>query len=353
MMLFGKLFTVATLATAFTALGVAGSNNIDNKEAFIVFGNSMSDVGNKLAIFGQKAYWNGRFSNGPVWNEYAAAFLKLPLVNYAIGGATSSNTALVNGTTSSGALIPSLLDQIDAFLKNNTNIQHPEKNTMVLEVGGNNILWPLATDPKYVMANKDKLIDGIANDMMTGLQKVFDAGYRRFLVWNVPGADHSPEMPNNQDVKNLVNEIITSANSKISDGLKSFNSKNKPAFSQLFDAHTLLGNVQDQKVSKALNLTDTTTACVQSDSGMYKPDLKVCDNGYQHLYYDLVHPSTRVHNLLGAMVSEIVKDPKTTTFNIDSMADLATKNNINSATAENNAVIKSGINNVPGFVKGL
>ncbi|KAJ1917637.1 hypothetical protein H4219_003099 [Mycoemilia scoparia] len=348
-MLFNKLITIATLT--FTALGASVCKKPETKQpSFIVFGDSVSDVGNKLALFNQQAYWNGRFTNGPVWNEYTAALLKLPLVNYAFGGSTSSNSALINGTTTSGALIPSLLDQVDAFLKNNTNAKNPEKDIMTFQTGGNNILWPLSADPTFLIENEDKIIDGIANDMMTGLQKVYDAGYRRFLVWNVPGADKAPEIPDVKEIRDLVYSIITKTNTKIADSLDAFNSKNKPTFSQLYDVHSYLINTADPKVSKALNITDITTACVQSDSGMSKPDLTVCNNGYQHLYYDLVHPSTRIHNILGIVASEMINGSNVT-VDVDSMADLATKNNINTVTAEDNIVIESGINNVPGYVK--
>jgi len=34
-------------------------------------------------------YFEGRFSNGPVWNEYLADDLGIPLINRAFGGATT------------------------------------------------------------------------------------------------------------------------------------------------------------------------------------------------------------------------------------------------------------------------
>ncbi|KAJ4406202.1 hypothetical protein N0V82_010170 [Gnomoniopsis sp. IMI 355080] len=59
----------------------------------------------------------GLFSNGPVWAQYLASNLSLPLYDYAVGGATSSN-ALIQGFTgpSSTIAVPSVADQVTSFL---------------------------------------------------------------------------------------------------------------------------------------------------------------------------------------------------------------------------------------------
>ncbi|MBY0432097.1 MAG: hypothetical protein K2Q10_12920, partial [Rhodospirillales bacterium] len=84
----------------------------------IVFGDSLSDVGNLYtATAGQQPlsppYADGRFSNGPVWAEYlrpgirgsTAGITATGSLDYAFGGAT----------TGSGQAIPGLLDQVGLF----------------------------------------------------------------------------------------------------------------------------------------------------------------------------------------------------------------------------------------------
>lgn len=63
----------------------------------------------------------GRFSNGPIWAEYVANNLSIPLYDYAVGGATTSND-LVQGYTgpNSTIAVPSVLDQIASFLEGMT-----------------------------------------------------------------------------------------------------------------------------------------------------------------------------------------------------------------------------------------
>ena len=46
-----------------------------------------SDAG--AQVFPPQPYFSGRYSNGRVWVEHVAGALKLPLVDYAAGGATS------------------------------------------------------------------------------------------------------------------------------------------------------------------------------------------------------------------------------------------------------------------------
>ncbi|GAB1540507.1 hypothetical protein NUACC21_31760 [Scytonema sp. NUACC21] len=68
-----------------------------NYDEISVFGDSFSDTGNVFnstagTIPPSPTYFNGRFSNGPVWVEYLALDLGLtfnPRTNFAVGGATT------------------------------------------------------------------------------------------------------------------------------------------------------------------------------------------------------------------------------------------------------------------------
>ncbi|KAK1705755.1 GDSL-like Lipase/Acylhydrolase [Colletotrichum lupini] len=117
---------IAFLATAYAA--VLPSTQLPREvkassiSSIVVFGDSFSDNGNGAARVSNNAwptdkYYKGRFSNGIVWAEYVAANLSLPLYDYAVGGATTSN-ALVQGYTGAKGdiAVPSVLDQVVSFL---------------------------------------------------------------------------------------------------------------------------------------------------------------------------------------------------------------------------------------------
>src|SRR5215470_1124845 len=68
-------------------------------DSLISFGDSLSDTGSGPAT---PPSYGGRFSNGPVWEEYLASSLGLPAAatkDYAIGGATSGLTGLGGSNT--------------------------------------------------------------------------------------------------------------------------------------------------------------------------------------------------------------------------------------------------------------
>lgn len=101
------------LASLFLALGLAASGAASAQfSQMIVFGDSLSDVGNVFAVTGSPPapYFGGRFTNGPVWAEVAADAWGIPLTNYAYGGAltgiTNSNNPL-NPTGMTGSVYDS------------------------------------------------------------------------------------------------------------------------------------------------------------------------------------------------------------------------------------------------------
>ena len=66
-----------------------------------VFGDSLSDTGNLFAATGGTnpipPYFNGRFSNGPVWVETLAASLGLPVNPSLLGGTNYAFAGAVTG----------------------------------------------------------------------------------------------------------------------------------------------------------------------------------------------------------------------------------------------------------------
>ena len=86
-------------------------------------------------------YYQGRFSNGPIWVEHVASALGLPMLpslaggtDYAVGGAeVTSAVSTVQGT------IPSVPEQVEEYLQAHGGKADP-KALYILEGGGNDIL---------------------------------------------------------------------------------------------------------------------------------------------------------------------------------------------------------------------
>ncbi|RDX40351.1 hypothetical protein OH76DRAFT_1450781 [Lentinus brumalis] len=148
--LFAVSAVVALAAPAALAAVQTVNSGAKAHSAIIAFGDSFSDNGNgSWAITNHTwpadpHYAGGRFSNGPVWIEYVAGNLSISLVDYAIGGATTSN-ALVQGYTGPGSTVPvpSVDQQVAGFLQNppsNVSLANP---LFVLFGGANDPLFDL------------------------------------------------------------------------------------------------------------------------------------------------------------------------------------------------------------------
>src|SRR5262245_48131739 len=158
-----------TAAIAQPAQAVASYSNM------YVFGDSLSDTGNISYFFGgqipQPPYYEGRFSNGPIWIDGLAAGLGLTVSpsypggnNYAWGGAV---------TGPGGGVLPpySLLDQRDFFLEDHGGVADPDA-LYVIWGGGNDVL-------DEDSANAPENLGAIIGDLAA-------AGAVNFLVPNLP-----------------------------------------------------------------------------------------------------------------------------------------------------------------------
>jgi phospholipase/lecithinase/hemolysin len=132
------LITLLSLALGVPALARATTPTYD---AIYVFGDSYCDVGNIFIATGgaepAAPYYNGRFSNGPIWIEHVAGGMHLPMLpalaggtDYAFGGAFA--TATEGG-------VPSVPDQVGLYLTAKKGKADPNA-LYIIEGGGNDIL---------------------------------------------------------------------------------------------------------------------------------------------------------------------------------------------------------------------
>ena len=105
-----KLRMSSSISIVAVVLGLASTSAravSASYDALYVFGDSYCDVGNIFTATGgaepAEPYYDGRFSNGPIWVDHVAGFLGVPLkasllggTDYAFGGAwVTEATALL------------------------------------------------------------------------------------------------------------------------------------------------------------------------------------------------------------------------------------------------------------------
>lgn len=119
-----------------------------------VFGDSYCDVGNIFAAthgaLPAAPYYNGRFSNGPIWVDHVAGFLQVPLTasllggtDYAFGGAWVTAPQPLGG----GEFIPSVPQQVGLYLSQHGGKADPNA-LYIIEGGGNDILGATSGSPE-------------------------------------------------------------------------------------------------------------------------------------------------------------------------------------------------------------
>ena len=186
-----SLLKLALISLLIIAAPLSYAVTIDK---IIVFGDSLSDNGN-LYNFTKKLnsitsyvpvlpkdppYFKGRFSNGPVWIEYVAQVLNVPLVDYAYGGAWAENYS------SSGQIVPfGLGTQVDLFLTASVNDANTGNYLYVIWAGGND----------YLHGN-DEIDHATTNTIETirsQIEWLTYYGAKNFLIVNMPDLGTTPE----------------------------------------------------------------------------------------------------------------------------------------------------------------
>src|SRR5579862_4048925 len=126
-------------------LSLAGSISAARADyvQIVSFGDSLSDTGNLFAASGGTAppspYYNGHFSNGPIWVESLPAKLSVPSPTASSLGGT--NYAWASAESGAGVSpsygVPNLLTQIASFSLTN---KLTAKSLVTVWAGGNDFL---------------------------------------------------------------------------------------------------------------------------------------------------------------------------------------------------------------------
>ncbi|MFQ5567115.1 MAG: SGNH/GDSL hydrolase family protein, partial [Paracoccaceae bacterium] len=145
------------------------------------FGDSLTDTGNLFSLTGDveppsPPYFNGRFSNGPVWIESLALLLDLLDVdfatrNQAIGGAFTDTRGETLDNTG-------VFTQVANFVETGQRIG--DDDLVVVWAGANNYFGG-DTDPEAVVENLVRAIEALS-----------EVGAERFLVPNLPNLGDTP-----------------------------------------------------------------------------------------------------------------------------------------------------------------
>lgn len=242
----------------------------------VVFGDSLSDVGNWPAVLGipdPPHYYQGRHSNGPVWVDALAEELGLPpLAASGAGGLGYAFAAARTGAGNdrfSGYTIPRVGAQINAYLSTH---QPSADELFVVLAGHNDFGWGQQTRPAIPLANLSAHIQALAA-----------AGAKHILVPNLLALGSAPEYLGTAR-EAPINQRIGEFNALLADELESLE---RDLGIDIYPAD--FGSVLQESLANpaTFGLTNVTAPAWV--------DGEVVANPQEYLFWDTVHPTTEFH----------------------------------------------------------
>jgi phospholipase/lecithinase/hemolysin len=262
----------------------------------VAFGDSLTDTGNLYAAThdafppASDGYYQGRFSNGPVWVEWLALQLEVPApapfltggTNYAFGGAeTDLKNALSTQKT------PNLGTQLTFYLYPSpgaTRTFRPDQ-LVVLWAGANDFLNAHQMDPSKPVANLSAAIEILAN-----------AGAKTIVVPNLPPLGKTPVLVGTAN-ELVFDDLTTQFNDLLEAALDDLEENLEIRIIRLNVFHLL------QRVLKkpgAFGFTNVTAPALITVNGQIGGTfVSVSPDPDDYLFWDIVHPTRVAHRDIG------------------------------------------------------
>jgi phospholipase/lecithinase/hemolysin len=261
-----------------------------NYQEIYTFGDSFSDTGNVFnatnGIIPSTPYFNGRFSNGPVWVEYLASNLGLtfnPETNFAFGGATTGfqNIGL--------PILPGLQQQINNFITVN---QSANPNALY-------IVWAGTNDYINYFFNAVPNSTQTASNLSVAIKSLAAVGAKDIMVVNLPNLGNFPVTGGDQNISNLFSSFTSAHNSSLITNLNFLRRQLNPDINIIsLDVDSLFRRIIAHP--KEFGFTNVTDSCVGNLSviPINLPTQPVDCIPDQFLFWDQIHPTTATHGLI-------------------------------------------------------
>ncbi len=270
------LISLIAAASAGTTLASAG-----NFTDLVVFGDSLSDNGNYYAMYGYPPppYWEGRFSNGPVWVEQMANHLGL-------------ESAAISDRAVAGALTTNVLSlQIRPYL-----VEKGAADPRALYVywaGANDLLALLESG-----GSPERMIARAMHETGAGLLALIASGARHILVVNLPDISLTPLIQETRDdsLIQTVRALTEAYNGALATVLGTLEAATGLDFVEM-DSFAFTQETVAEPADKGFRAVDWPAL---------SPDGRVAKDPDHFLFWDGIHPTRRAHSfIMGGVLKEL------------------------------------------------
>lgn len=284
----------------------------------VVFGTSLSDPGNAFALKGEvntppdylldpllvpsAPYAKGghHFTNGATWVEQFARSVGLAgsaQPAFRSGTPRATNFAVAAARAYDDGINVNLTAQVDAFLQS-TGGTAPSTALYVIEMGGNDVRDALRAYPGGHAA----ILQGALESIATNVIRLYSAGARQFLVWNVPNPAYTPALRAlnlvNPNIAPLATFLTQTFNSGLGVLLAQLSATPEVTVAELNASGLLDAIVGD---GAQYGLTNVTQACLTPSIAPF-----ACTNPDEYLFWDGIHPTGTVHGIIAQYATSLL-----------------------------------------------
>ena len=267
-----------------------------------VFGDSLSDVGNvsqnAVGLLPGPAYFDGRFSNGPVFAEQLSIELGFGALTpstaggdgFAFGGAQTSGTGGFRGL-----FIDDIDEQVDEFVFRDA----VEPDALAIVFAGANDLLNGHVDVRLP-------VDHLAAD----LHRLIDARVENFLVPNLPPLGRTPRFNGDPVQAATMNELTSEFNRALSVALDGVETSRTNVTIFRLDVAALVKEVMtDPEAFGLVNVTAPAAPGLEPGDPSYDASL-IAGDPDRYFFWDDLHPTAAVHAILAEYaLAAVVPEP--------------------------------------------
>ena len=290
-------FRIVGAATLMFLVGVkAQAASQPAFDAIYVFGDSYCDVGNLYIADGQTyppaPYFNGRFSNGPLWVEHIAGSYHLPMTASLTGGtdyAFVGAEVLAPVPLGTGA-IPSVPQQVDLYLSQH-NFKADPNALYLVEGGGNDILDATSGEPGMLGGE-------FGHTLLHSIRELERAGARHLFVPRLFDVGLLPAAKE-EGISAFASTATAALNKTLDDGLRS-ESFDHDTHVYRIDTFNLLQSILSD--GSHYGFTDVTSPCLNTAAS----PATLCSNPYTNYFWDTVHPTLFGHAFFAVLAEQVL-----------------------------------------------
>jgi len=284
----GRLICVVCLTFIFST-GSIVSQTIPY-DTVVCFGDSTSDTGNVYNLTNSSwppaPFYQGRFSNGPVWIEK----LGIPtLLNYAYGSATTDNN-LVPGTTEFNTSVPGIRQQIGLY-KSKTDLTEVnfDRTLYAVWANGNDYYFNMSLSPSTVV-----------NSLINGIQDLIQIGAKKILILTQIPLQIYPaaQLLNLND---FLSTLTLSHNTDLSNQIANLRSQNPQISFYLHNVSLLITNILNNTSRYGINSTQN---CWITTNHII---VQLCSTPDTYMFIDEYHFTTRIHQMIADDVKSSIQ----------------------------------------------